>query len=443
MKSPEAKSDSGMQSVPYRIVLTLLLVIFVFRVIAQFIQSITPTAWIPEFDVWSSGLMPYPILLALQGGIIVLMIAAISMIPTSKARPLSGALLALTGWFYVAIMMGRLVVGAMNLSDHSWFDGALSTAFHFVIASFILVVAHAISGRTDKPVWINWSKYLAYPLLLVGSYTLFIWLRDTGSSLLFASYLSVLIGGFGILLHETFNPARRSWRPSREDVVSDGMFLIVVQIGVPAALRFTVLALIISIAGNDTNSILDIWPNDWPILAQIALMMVIAEFFRYWLHRMLHEFNPLWHIHAVHHASDKLYTVNVGRFHPLDKGLQFLGDSLPFLLLGVGADVFAAYFVLYAVNGFYQHSNADVRLGPLNWIIAGPELHRWHHSTVISEGHANYGNNLIIWDTIFGTRFFPKDRTVSEVGIGNKRWPRGFLHQLIAPLTEPTEHERK
>ena len=121
---------------------------------------------------------------------------------------------------------------------------------------------------------------------------------------------------------------------------------------------------------------------------------------------------------------DPVNTMNVGRFHPLDKTIQFLGDSLPFLLLGVGPEVIAAYFVFYAVNGFYQHSNADVRLGFLNWIVAGPELHRWHHSTIISEGHANYGNNLIIWDTFFGTRLLPKERTVSEVGIGNKKWSR-------------------
>ena len=155
----------------------------------------------------------------------------------------------------------------------------------------------------------------------------------------------------------------------------------------------------------------------------------------------MHEFNGLWKFHAVHHASDKLYTMNVGRFHPLDKTIQFLGDSLPFLLLGVSSEIFAAYFVFYAINGFYQHSNADVKLGFLNWIVAGPELHRWHHSTTIAEGHANYGNNLIIWDSFFGTRFLPPERTVSEVGIGNKQWPKGFFSQIIAPLTHPTDQE--
>ena len=58
-------------------------------------------------------------------------------------------------------------------------------------------------------------------------------------------------------------------------------------------------------------------------------------------------------VHAVHHASDKLYTMNVGRFHPLDKTIQFLGDSLLFLL-GVSSEIFAAY--LYFMRLMYSTS---------------------------------------------------------------------------------------
>jgi sterol desaturase/sphingolipid hydroxylase (fatty acid hydroxylase superfamily) len=183
------------------------------------------------------------------------------------------------------------------------------------------------------------------------------------------------------------------------------------------------------------------WPHEAPVLVQIMLMLVVAEFFRYWIHRALHVVGPLWQLHAVHHASDKLYTINVGRFHPFDKAIQFFGDTAPFLLLGVSPEVFGMYFVLYAINGFYQHSNAYVKLGPLNYLIAGPELHRWHHSAKISEVNSNYGNNLIIWDTVFGTRYLPEDREVGRIGIGNRNWPNGFRAQLLAPFTTSTDVE--
>ena len=47
----------------------------------------------------------------------------------------------------------------------------------------------------------------------------------------------------------------------------------------------------------------------------------------------------------------------------MDKSLQFVCDALPFIVLGVQEDVLSAYVVWYAVNGFFQHSDADVRLG--------------------------------------------------------------------------------
>jgi sterol desaturase/sphingolipid hydroxylase (fatty acid hydroxylase superfamily) len=163
-------------------------------------------------------------------------------------------------------------------------------------------------------------------------------------------------------------------------------------------------------------------------------MMALADGLRYWLHRWAHEWELLWRFHAVHHAPQKLYWLNVGRFHPVDKGLQVLLDTLPFLLLGVSEDVLAFYVVCYAINGFFQHCNIDVRLGILNYMISGPELHRWHHSMVKHESNHNYGNNLIIWDLLFGTWHLPPERMVRDLGLVNRAYPSAFLQQMTAPF---------
>ncbi len=428
--------------VPYRTLLGLLTSIFALRIVLQFWQWHQPLDFLPPFELWHSETVPYRILLGMQLVMLAAMATTAYAAPFRVARPRLGRALIGLGWIYIGIMIFRLVVGASGLSQYFWFDAAVPTAFHFGLAAYVLVLGSAVRGNwRHKTARRNPSlpRYAAYPALLVGSYVLFVWMRETGSPLLFSSYLSVLVGGFGVLLHETFAPAREDWRPDQSEVLNDGLFLTLVQILLPTLLKALALALIVALAKSDLAPLAFAWPHRMPVLIQIMAMLVIAEFFRYWLHRALHEHMALWKLHAVHHAPDKLYTVNVGRFHPLDKAIQFLGDSLPFLLLGVSAEVFAAYFVLYALNGFYQHSNADVRLGPLNWVIAGPELHRWHHSAKISEANSNYGNNLIIWDTVFGTRFLPKDREVDSIGIGNKDWPNGFLAQMTAPFTTPTE----
>ena len=146
----------------------------------------------------------------------------------------------------------------------------------------------------------------------------------------------------------------------------------------------------------------------------------------------------MWRLHAVHHSPHRLYWMNVGRFHPIEKAIQYAVDTLPFALLGVAPDVLAAYFVFYALNGLFQHSNCDVRLGPLNYLVSGPELHRWHHSELPKESDHNFGNNLIIWDVLFGTRFLP-DREVGPLGLTNRRYPTGFLAQMRTPFMRGLE----
>ncbi|MCH2107054.1 MAG: sterol desaturase family protein, partial [Planctomycetes bacterium] len=138
--------------------------------------------------------------------------------------------------------------------------------------------------------------------------------------------------------------------------------------------------------------------------------------------------------HAVHHSPHKLYWMNVNRFHPLDKASQYIFDAMPFVLLGVSEEVLALYFVFYAVNGFFQHCNIDVRLGVLNYVVSGPELHRWHHSIHPEESNQNYGNNLIVWDLVFGSYFLPRDRVVGELGLINRSYPLSFVKQMGSPF---------
>ena len=46
----------------------------------------------------------------------------------------------------------------------------------------------------------------------------------------------------------------------------------------------------------------------------------------------------------------------------------------------------------------------------------------------------NYGNNLIIWDRMFGTRFLPPGRDVGDLGLVNRDYPTSFVAQLRAPF---------
>jgi sterol desaturase/sphingolipid hydroxylase (fatty acid hydroxylase superfamily) len=164
-------------------------------------------------------------------------------------------------------------------------------------------------------------------------------------------------------------------------------------------------------------------------------MILVVDFLRYWLHRAAHENKYLWQLHSVHHSVEQLYWLNTARFHPLEKALQMSLDSLPFLLMAVDERVLALYYIAYATNGFFQHSNIRLRFGVLNYVIGSAELHRWHHSRKPKESNANYGNNVIIWDLLFGTWYLPKDRDIQALGLQDRRYPRSFLAQMRAPFT--------
>ena len=61
-----------------------------------------------------------------------------------------------------------------------------------------------------------------------------------------------------------------------------------------------------------------------------------------------------------------------------------------------------------AVWGMWIHSNIDVRTGRLQWIVNGPEAHRWHHAVDLEAHDRNFATKLAIWDRLFGTAFLPR-----------------------------------
>lgn len=284
-------------------------------------------------------------------------------------------------------------------------------------------------------VWLERVQpWLAYPSTMVLCLLLCAALLAGGAAPAISAYVPALIGAALVTGLELRFPHERAWRPTRGDVRQDLWFMIAVQMVLPKLLALGVALLAVDAVGR-AAPLAAYWPHHLPVWAQAALMLLGAEFLRYWLHVAAHRRPLLWRLHAVHHSPERLYWLNVGRFHPLEKSLQFLLDTLPFVMLGVGPAVIALYFVFYAVNGFFQHSNIRLRYGLLNLLVSSAELHRWHHSRLPSESNHNYGNNLIVWDLVFGTWFLPRDRKVGELGLTNRRYPRRFLEQMLTPFT--------
>jgi ornithine lipid hydroxylase len=231
---------------------------------------------------------------------------------------------------------------------------------------------------------------------------------------------------------ERVRPHEKSWLKSDRQEVPDlahtAFTKAVVQLLI---ISLTWIGLASVAPGNDGSGL---WPNDWPMFFQVALALVIAEFGLYWAHRVAHEWMPLWWFHAVHHSSRKLWFFNTGRFHIVDT-LKSVVFSAPLLVLaGTPNDVVLWFGAITAYIGFLTHCNIRMKFGALSYVFNTPALHRWHHSMDLREGNKNYGENLVIWDLIFGTYYDDtKRRPPEKIGIKDAM-PKGFFSQIIEPF---------
>jgi sterol desaturase/sphingolipid hydroxylase (fatty acid hydroxylase superfamily) len=177
----------------------------------------------------------------------------------------------------------------------------------------------------------------------------------------------------------------------------------------------------------------DAWPTTLPMLLQVSLAVVIAEFGLYWSHRIAHERLFFWRFHALHHSVTRLWVINTGRFHIADSLFKVALSQIPLYLMGAPLEVFWWLGAVTAFIGILTHCNVEMRTGFFDYVFSTPRLHRWHHSKDIREGNTNYGENVVFFDLLFGTYFNPDRPSSTDIGIRGEI-AKGFLRQLAQPF---------
>ena len=281
------------------------------------------------------------------------------------------------------------------------------------------------------------ASWLVFPVVMGASLIGAALAMEGGVAPVIAVAVANVLAGAVIIVVERLMPHERDWLRPHGDFVTDLLHTIVSMVTLPELVRVFILSGLVVISGWLTARLgFGLWPSEWPLLAQLPMALVIAEFGGYWSHRLMHEVPLLWRLHAVHHSAPRLYWLNAGRFHPLDALFGYFTAVPVLIALGAGESVIGLFVLFTGVHGLFQHANIELRLGPLNWIFSMAELHRWHHSRTIDESNTNFGANLIVWDIVFGTRFLPSDREPpADIGIaGMSRFPTGYLAQLASPF---------
>ncbi len=135
----------------YALTLLILAGLFAFRVSAQLIQFVYPMPFLPSYEAWHSGALPYGVLLMTQGVILALCLRIVwgvfkGTIVVSRQK---GKSLLRVGIIYLVLMGARLMIGLTIASDHYWFGATLPAVFHIVLASFLVVYGenHVVVSR--------------------------------------------------------------------------------------------------------------------------------------------------------------------------------------------------------------------------------------------------------------------------------------------------------
>jgi len=148
----------------------------------------------------------------------------------------------------------------------------------------------------------------------------------------------------------------------------------------------------------------------WPWI--LAFLWVDVAY--YWWHRLSHEVNLLWAVHAVHHQSED-YNLAVALRQAVLSVVTSFPFYAPMALWGVPTAVYVAAVSFSTLYQFWIHTELVGKLGPVEGVLNTPSAHRVHHAVNPGYLDRNYGAVLIVWDRLFGSYAEERERPVYGV----------------------------
>jgi sterol desaturase/sphingolipid hydroxylase (fatty acid hydroxylase superfamily) len=172
--------------------------------------------------------------------------------------------------------------------------------------------------------------------------------------------------------------------------------------------------------------------SGWPVWTQVVFFVVTHDFYIYWFHRLQHKNKYLWRIHEAHHSTKTVDWLSGVRSHSLEILINQTVEFAPIILLGAAPETAIYKGTISAVWGMYIHSNINIKSGRLQYFINGPEMHRWHHSDDGVDAHnKNFSTKLAVWDWLFKTSYFPKEKQAQKYGLGYLNFPKNYIMQHL------------
>ncbi|PWJ87805.1 MULTISPECIES: sterol desaturase family protein [Mesorhizobium] len=170
-----------------------------------------------------------------------------------------------------------------------------------------------------------------------------------------------------------------------------------------------------------------------PVWLQVAEIILITDIGVYWAHRAFHKIPALWKFHAVHHGIEELDWLGAFHNHPVDIIVTKAVSLTPVYFLGFSDASIALFSMIYFGHTMLVHSNVRIPFGPLKWLIASPQFHRWHHANQREAYDKNFAGQLPVLDMLFGTYNVTGDKVPEKYGVDDPI-PSTYFGQIGYPL---------
>jgi lathosterol oxidase len=160
------------------------------------------------------------------------------------------------------------------------------------------------------------------------------------------------------------------------------------------------------------------------------------------MHRLEHTVPFLWRFHAVHHSCEKMDWLAASRLHLVDIVVIRAVTFIPLYVLGFANGPIFAYLVFVSFHAIFIHANVNFRFGWLDWVIATPRFHHWHHSAQEEAIDKNFAVHLPMLDKLFGSLHLPRGEWPASYGIAGNPVPESFFVHAVYPFA-PKRFEQK
>jgi sterol desaturase/sphingolipid hydroxylase (fatty acid hydroxylase superfamily) len=260
-------------------------------------------------------------------------------------------------------------------------------------------------------------RYGLYPVLAATTLAYIAW-ELAGPKASIGHGYGVFVGGMVItmVLIEALHSLRAEWRMTWASFWRRDLPFLVIGASTIGLANWVALRVATGHALSAGGAMAQV-----PVVPGVILSLLLTDLLWYGLHRLSHEGRGrfggwLWRVHVAHHLPKQVYVLMHAIGHPINAVMVRAILTLPPFLLGFSPEVVFAASVITGLQGLVSHFNVDIRVGWLNYLLVGTELHRYHHSADVREAK-NFGAVVSVWDQLFGSFVYRPAEAPVALGI--------------------------